>query len=254
MRDPGPAVLQRRAIRVSGLVQGVGFRPYVHAVASRLGVAGFVGNDERGVVIEAEGSGATLDALLAEIRDHPPPLALVTAISAAQVPVRGDQRFTIEASTARGPGNTLVSADAATCADCVRELRDPAHPGPTATHPERIQLAVDAREPVLGCGAELKNTSCYHAAARPSWSACGPVCERAGLRCWCTPGCPSTTVGSASARWRWPPRSRRSSSDRGERHTAVVAETVVCRSDRSARAGPSERHTIAVAATVVRRS
>jgi hydrogenase maturation protein HypF len=124
--DPGPAVVERRAIRVSGLVQGVGFRPYVHALASRLGVAGFVGNDERGVVIEAEGDAAALDAMLAEIRERPPPMALVTAVSAAPVPVRGERGFTIAASAAHGPAATLVSADAATCADCVRELRDPA--------------------------------------------------------------------------------------------------------------------------------
>ena len=58
---PGQSTVQRRAIRVSGLVQGVGFRPFVHALASRLGLVGFVGNDERGVFIEAEGAGAELD-------------------------------------------------------------------------------------------------------------------------------------------------------------------------------------------------
>ena len=139
MLDPDPAPVQRRAIRVSGLVQGVGFRPYVHAVASRLGVAGFVGNDERGVIIEAEASAAALDALLAEIRDRPPPLAVVTAVSAATVPVRGERGFSIAASTAGGPAATLISADAATCADCLRELRDPAdrryrHPFITCTN------------------------------------------------------------------------------------------------------------------------
>ncbi|HVH22316.1 MAG TPA: carbamoyltransferase HypF [Pseudonocardia sp.] len=139
MLDPDPAPVQRRAIRVSGLVQGVGFRPYVHAVASRLGVAGFVGNDERGVIIEAEGTDDTLDALLAEIRDRPPPLAVVTAVSAAVVPVRGEQGFSIAASTAGGPATTLISADAATCVDCVREMRDPAdrrfrHPFITCTN------------------------------------------------------------------------------------------------------------------------
>lgn len=141
-REAGPrgsGAAQRRVIRVTGLVQGVGFRPYVHAVASRLGVAGFVGNDERGVLIEAEGAGAALDALLTEIRDHPPPMALVTAISAAPVPARGERGFRIAASAARGPAATLVSADAATCADCVAELRDPAdrrfrHPFITCTN------------------------------------------------------------------------------------------------------------------------
>ena len=120
-------------------MQGVGFRPYVHALASRLGLVGFVGNDERGVLIEAEGAGAELDRLLAEIRHRPPPMALVTAVSAIQLPPRGGVGFNIAASNAGGPAATLVPADAATCADCLRELRDPAdrryrHPFITCTN------------------------------------------------------------------------------------------------------------------------
>jgi hydrogenase maturation protein HypF len=121
----GPDVV-RSAIRVTGIVQGVGFRPYVHALAGRLGLAGFVGNDERGVVIEAEGPPAALEALLAEIRTHPPGPALVSSVTAAPLPVRGDHTFTIAPSSAGGAAATLISPDLATCADCLRELRDPA--------------------------------------------------------------------------------------------------------------------------------
>jgi hydrogenase maturation protein HypF len=116
----------RRSIRVSGLVQGVGFRPWVHTVASGLGLAGFVGNDERGVLIEAEGRAADLEVLLGELAAHPPPMALVTGVSAVDIPVRGDTAFTIARSRAGGRAATLVPPDAATCADCLRELRDPA--------------------------------------------------------------------------------------------------------------------------------
>jgi hydrogenase maturation protein HypF len=136
---PEQITVQRRAIRVSGLVQGVGFRPFVHALASTLGLVGHVGNDERGVLIEAEGPGPELDRLLAEIRDRPPPMALVTGVRSVPVPVRGGTGFAIVASSAAGPAGTLVAADAATCADCLRELRDPAdrryrHPFITCTN------------------------------------------------------------------------------------------------------------------------
>lgn len=123
----------RRAIRVTGIVQGVGFRPFVHGLAAELGLAGFVGNDERGVFIEVEGPVPALDALLAALRDRPPPLAMVTGVAATPVPATGGTAFTIASSGATGRAATLISPDTATCADCLRELRDPtdrrfAHP------------------------------------------------------------------------------------------------------------------------------
>jgi hydrogenase maturation protein HypF len=129
----------RARVRVSGIVQGVGFRPFVHGLAAELGLAGFVGNDESGVVIEAEGSAAALDALMVALRDRPPALALVTDVSATDLPPRGDTSFAIAASTAQGRRATLISPDTATCADCLAELRDPAdrryrHPFITCTN------------------------------------------------------------------------------------------------------------------------
>jgi hydrogenase maturation protein HypF len=119
------AIPARLVIRVAGIVQGVGFRPFVFGVATDLGLAGFVGNDERGVVIEAEGPAAALDALVVALRERPPPLALVTGVAATVVPVRGGTGFAIAASASAGPAATLISPDTATCADCLRELRDP---------------------------------------------------------------------------------------------------------------------------------
>ncbi|HET6260511.1 carbamoyltransferase HypF [Pseudonocardia sp.] len=129
----------RARIRVSGIVQGVGFRPFVHGLAGQLGLVGFVGNDESGVVIEAEGTAPALDAMLAALRDRPPALALVTHIAATNMPLRGDTAFAIAASSARGPRATLISPDTATCAECLAELRDPAdrryrHPFITCTN------------------------------------------------------------------------------------------------------------------------
>lgn len=117
--------MERRRVRVTGVVQGVGFRPFVYGLARRLGLAGFVLNDGEGVVIEAEGAAAALDALVRGLREEAPPLARVETVTAAPLAIRGEQEFRIEASG--GGGRTaLIPADAATCDDCLRELFDPA--------------------------------------------------------------------------------------------------------------------------------
>ena len=116
----------RSRIRVAGIVQGVGFRPFVHALAAEFGLAGFVGNDETGVLIEAEGPPAALSGFVAALRERPPALAVVTGVDVRPLTAVGDAAFTIAPSTAHGPRTTLVSPDTATCADCLRELRDPA--------------------------------------------------------------------------------------------------------------------------------
>ena len=117
--------VERRRIRVTGVVQGVGFRPFVFGLAERLGLAGFVLNDGEGVLIEAEGAEAELDALAAGLRDEAPPLARVDEVLAEPVPPRGGTRFEIRASAATGR-SALIPADVATCDDCLRELFDPA--------------------------------------------------------------------------------------------------------------------------------
>ncbi len=105
-------------------MQGVGFRPFVFGLARRHGLAGFVLNDGRGVVIEAEGRPDALDAFAVALRTDAPSLARVDAVAAEQLPARGDRAFTIEPSAATGR-DALVPPDVATCADCLRELFDP---------------------------------------------------------------------------------------------------------------------------------
>jgi hydrogenase maturation protein HypF len=117
----------RVQVRVTGIVQGVGFRPFVHALAGSLGLSGFVGNDESGVLLEVQGDPAAVRKLLAELAERPPALAVVEQVSATEVPVSPDaEGFTIRTSTTAGPRSTLISPDTATCADCLAELRDPA--------------------------------------------------------------------------------------------------------------------------------
>jgi hydrogenase maturation protein HypF len=116
----------RAAVRVEGIVQGVGFRPFVYSLATGLGLSGLVGNDVDGVFAEVEGpAGAVREFLLALERDAPP-LARIERVSTKPMTPSGSASFAIAASGSAGPRRTLVSADTATCADCLRELADPA--------------------------------------------------------------------------------------------------------------------------------
>jgi hydrogenase maturation protein HypF len=116
----------RTAVRVEGTVQGVGFRPFVYALATRLGLGGMVGNDVDGVFAEVEGSRAAVQEFLQALRDEAPPLARIEKITTKEIPMNGFAGFFIAASDPGGSRRTLVSADSATCADCLAELADPA--------------------------------------------------------------------------------------------------------------------------------
>ena len=117
----------RHRIRVRGLVQGVGFRPFVYRLARELALAGFVGNDSEGVFVEAEGSPAALDALAHRLRSEAPPLARVDMIEAEPItPTQAHAEFRIVESHDAAGARTFVAPDTAVCADCLRELVDPA--------------------------------------------------------------------------------------------------------------------------------
>jgi hydrogenase maturation protein HypF len=115
----------RTAIRVEGIVQGVGFRPFVYTLATGLGLSGFVGNDVDGVFVEVEGPSAAVGEFLHQLETDPPPLARIERVTATTVAPRGTTSFAIAASGPPGTRRTLVSADTATCRDCLRELTDP---------------------------------------------------------------------------------------------------------------------------------
>ena len=116
----------RREVRVEGVVQGVGFRPFVYALATGLGLAGRVGNDVDGVFVDIEGPPAEVAEFLAALTRDAPPLAEIERVVTADGEPTGVTGFRIVASEAGGQKHTLVSADSATCADCLRELTDPA--------------------------------------------------------------------------------------------------------------------------------
>ena len=117
---------RRVRTRVEGTVQGVGFRPFVHRLAGELGLAGWVLNDERGVLLEAEGDPAAIDDLLVRLTADAPPLATVERIASEPLPATWSSGFAIVESAQGGVPDAPVAPDAATCADCLRELSDPA--------------------------------------------------------------------------------------------------------------------------------
>ncbi len=115
----------RIGVRVEGVVQGVGFRPYVHALAERLGLAGLVGNDTSGVFAELEGGDGEIVEFLAVLPREAPPLAVIEQVRTEQLAPIGQTGFRIVSSERSGRRDTLISADSATCEDCLRELDDP---------------------------------------------------------------------------------------------------------------------------------
>jgi len=121
-----PDAITRRRLRVTGVVQGVGFRPFVYTLARENHLSGFVGNDSSGVFIEVEGPARAVDQFMLRLRSDAPPLAYIERIDAEALPVRGELDFAIVASAANPDAATLISPDLCVCDACLRELRDPA--------------------------------------------------------------------------------------------------------------------------------
>jgi hydrogenase maturation protein HypF len=115
----------RKRVVVRGVVQGVGFRPFVFGLAEHHGIAGFVLNNGDGVLIEAEGSEPALARFVGALTIDAPPLARVDSVAVSELEPRGERGFRIEASVGRS-GSAPIPADVATCDDCLRELFDPA--------------------------------------------------------------------------------------------------------------------------------
>ncbi len=191
MPDGAAPAAVRCRVRVRGLVQGVGFRPYVYALARAHGLSGWVLNDGEGVLLEVEGSGAA--AFAAALAADPPPLARIDAVEAAAVVPCGDGpgRFVIRDS-AGGAVTTGVAPDAAVCPACLAELFDPAdrryrypflnctHCGPRYTITRRLpydrpQTAMAPFPLCPDCAREYHDPADRRFHAQPvACPACGP--------------------------------------------------------------------------------
>ncbi|MCL6639535.1 MAG: acylphosphatase [Firmicutes bacterium] len=107
-------------VEVKGIVQGVGFRPFVYNLAQKYGLKGWVYNSGRGVTIELEGPESMIREFLREIKNRPPRLAKITQIITGQRPPHGYTAFEIIQSSPVGEKDTLISPDVAACEDCRR--------------------------------------------------------------------------------------------------------------------------------------
>ncbi|MCI2047103.1 MAG: carbamoyltransferase HypF [Faecalibacterium sp.] len=186
---------KRIAVTVSGIVQGVGFRPFVHRCAEKYGLCGWARNTAAGVALELEGEETALGGFLQELTANPPPLAVIEAVQTApQKTTAGYTDFTIRKSLA-GVHDTMISPDVGTCPDCLRELRDPANRryrypflnctncGPrftiTKTVPyDRSNTTMAAFPMCPDCAAEYADIQDRRYHAQPD---CCPVC---GPRLW----------------------------------------------------------------------
>jgi len=188
-------MLVRKAIEVSGIVQGVGFRPYIYRLASERQLVGNICNTAAGVSIEVQGPLAAVDDFLARLPADAPPLARITGIKVREVPCNGDREFQIITTHRGQPVRTLISPDVAVCADCLREMFDPAdrryhYPfinctncGPRFTIVRNIpydrpftSMAVFRMCPLCQAEYEEPSSRRFHAQPNACWS-CGPQVE-----------------------------------------------------------------------------
>ncbi len=117
----------RKRIQVEGVVQGVGFRPFVYQLAGSLELSGFVFNSSAGVTIEIEGDAASMDTFLKTLRDNPPPLAEITGLTVSETAAQSSVGFSILDSREQAGAFSLVPSDAGTCEACWRDFGDPAN-------------------------------------------------------------------------------------------------------------------------------
>ncbi len=115
----------RRQIEVSGIVQGVGFRPYIYRLATSRQLRGTIRNTSAGVTIEIQGPAESVENFVARLPLDAPPLARITSFAVVDVPCNGDQDFRIVHSHEGAEVRTLISPDVAICPDCLREMFDP---------------------------------------------------------------------------------------------------------------------------------
>src|SRR5487761_2266324 len=184
---------QRRVVvMVRGVVQGVGFRPFVYRLALENELAGFIGNDTEGVTIEVEGAGQRIETFVTRLSTDAPPMARVDSVAMRPIAATGESGFRIVSSQVLGQVSTGIPADAATCADCLRELFDPGdrrfrYPflnctncGPRFTITRRIpydrpQTSMAAFRMCAACQAEYDDpfNRRFHAQPNACWD-CGP--------------------------------------------------------------------------------
>lgn len=122
-----PDEITRLQINVNGIVQGVGFRPFVLRLATENNLSGFVRNSQSGVEIEAEGNLKDISRFVTELREKAPPISEIIHLETFYVTLQHSTQFEIIASTGKIGNQTLISPDVSICDDCLNELFDPSN-------------------------------------------------------------------------------------------------------------------------------
>ncbi len=182
----------RKAIDVSGIVQGVGFRPFIYRLANQCSLSGFIANTPAGVSIEVEGAPEKVEEFLLRLPKEVPPLAKLTALSDREINPQGEQSFRIISTRLDQSAKTLISPDIAVCEDCLRELANPrdrrfrypfincTNCGPRFTiirdiPYDRARTSMDQFKMCAACQAEYDDPANrrFHAQPNACWD-CGP--------------------------------------------------------------------------------
>ncbi|MZH03500.1 MAG: carbamoyltransferase HypF, partial [Nitrospinae bacterium] len=189
------ATLHRVRLSLRGLLQGVGFRPFVYQLAHEIGLKGWVQNSPQGVSIEVEGSRESLDEFLVRLEKESPSNTVFHNMESSQLEPVGYERFTIKASESSGEQSALILPDIATCADCLREIFDPSnrrylYPFTNCTHCgprfsimeslpyDRKNTSMKFFQMCISCQAEYENPQDRRFHAQPNaCPVCGPHLE-----------------------------------------------------------------------------
>ncbi|MGB2663357.1 MAG: carbamoyltransferase HypF [Candidatus Acidiferrum sp.] len=192
MEESARAVVARKAIDITGIVQGVGFRPFVYRLAQECNLTGFIVNTSAGVTIEVQGDAIFLDRFLERLPSELPPLAKITSLLARDTEPRSETAFRILSSRLDAPAKALISPDVAACADCLREMMNPrdrrfryafincTNCGPRFTIVrdipyDRARTSMSAFQMCAACQAEYDDPANrrFHAQPNACWD-CGP--------------------------------------------------------------------------------
>lgn len=121
---PVKSEIKRFRLEISGVVQGVGFRPFVYSAARMFNLCGFVGNESSGVFVEIEGEEKTLNEFVEFLKTHAPPLSHISQITSQTIELQHNTDFQITESESHEADFTLISPDISICEDCLQELFD----------------------------------------------------------------------------------------------------------------------------------
>jgi len=192
MPDSSRPPHRRKHIQVRGIVQGVGFRPFVYKLANSLRLTGYVFNSSSGVTIEVEGGESKVEEFLTTLRNDPPQLAEITQIKVSEIAVQGDTGFSILGSQEEAGEFALISPDAGTCDACWCNFGDPSnrrygYPFTNCTHCgprytiirdipyDRATTTMSTFNMCDACRAEYENPEDRRFHAQPNACAvCGP--------------------------------------------------------------------------------